>query len=109
MTPPTYPLRPVNGGPLPKALPKTGRWIYEPKYNGWRTLVHVPTGAMFNRKCEPLSIASEFAQGVALRQSALDADAFEWADCEALERRHGIGRGSLIVLDVIPHENKWTY
>lgn len=25
----------------------------------------------------------------------------EWADCEGLERRHSIGRGSLILLDVI--------
>jgi hypothetical protein len=36
----------------------------------------------------------------------LDAGAFEWADCEALERRHNIGRGSLVVLDVIP-EHEW--
>ncbi|MEY2411295.1 MAG: hypothetical protein QOF48_3965 [Verrucomicrobiota bacterium] len=107
--PPTYPLRPINGGPLNKALPKSGDWSYEPKYNGWRTLVHVPTGAMFNRKCERLSIESEFAPALRLLRATLDAEAFEWVDCEALERRHGIGRGTLIVLDVIPHENKYDY
>ena len=49
MNPITYPARPINGGPLEKARPKHGEWFYEPKYNGWRALVHVPTGTMFNR------------------------------------------------------------
>lgn len=93
----TYPPRPVNGGPLEKALPKTGDWSIEPKYNGWRTLVHVPTGAMFNRKGRQLSIAHEFRTALdILKKSNL-----EWADCEGLERRHNIGRGTLIVFDVI--------
>ena len=25
-----------------------------------------------------------------------------WADCEALERRHNLGRGTLVVLDAVP-------
>jgi len=91
----TYPLRPVNGGPLDKAPTKVGRWFYEPKYNGWRAMVHVPSGRMFNRHGQALSIAQEFA--VALKR--LRESRFEWLDCEALERRHGIGRGTLIVLD----------
>ena len=32
-----------------------------------------------------------------------------WADCEALERRHQIGRGSLVVLDWIPESGSPTY
>lgn len=102
MTPPTYPLRPVNGGPLPKAMPKRGEWSYEPKYNGWRTLVHIATGTMFSRQGEPLSIAHEFKAALDQLRVTLDAEAFKWADCEALERRHDIGRGTLIVLDVVP-------
>jgi hypothetical protein len=47
ITPITYPARPINGGPLPNARPKQGVWYYEPKYNGWRALVHIPTGTMF--------------------------------------------------------------
>jgi len=31
ISPPCYPARPVNGGPLPKAQPKHGDWRYEPK------------------------------------------------------------------------------
>jgi ATP-dependent DNA ligase len=43
---PSYPARPLNGGPLELAPPKPGQWGYEPKYNGWRALVHAPTGSI---------------------------------------------------------------
>lgn len=98
MKPITYPARPINGGPLEKAHAKHGEWFYEPKYNGWRALVHVPTGTMFNRHGRRLSIQQEFAEALAqLRDNA----PFEWLDCEALERRHSVGRGTLIVLDCV--------
>lgn len=91
----TYPARPTNGGPIDQAIPKTGEWVYEPKYNGWRALVHVPTGRMWNRHGEPLSITDKFDAALAqLKETEL-----EWVDCEALERRHDKGRGSLIVFD----------
>ncbi|MGB8166154.1 MAG: hypothetical protein WCF18_01600 [Chthoniobacteraceae bacterium] len=94
---PTYPARPINGGPLEKARPKHGKWACEPKVNGWRALVHVPSGTMWNRHGEKLSIAGDFKTALAkLRELAIVL-----ADCEALERRHNIGRGSLIVLDWI--------
>ncbi len=102
ISPITYPARPVNGGPLEKSLPKSGSWFAEPKYNGWRALVHVPTRTMFNRKGELLSIAHEFKPALDCLCATLDAEAFKWIDVEALERRHGIGRGTLIVLDVVP-------
>ena len=35
--------------------------------------------------------------------------ATKWADCEALERRHNLGRGTLVVLDVIPEFGTPTY
>lgn len=99
----TFPARPINGGPLLNARPKRGSWAVEPKVNGWRALVHVPSGTMWNRHGEKLSIASAFAPALEKLRATLPlAGSFEWADCEALERRHGIGRGSLIVLDAIP-------
>jgi len=118
MTPPTYPARPVNGGPLDAAAPKHGVWLYEPKFNGWRALVHRDTGAMFNRHGEPLTIQDEFKTALTELQAILAADAgklfatsdqggqiipaeaLAWADVEALERRHNRGRGSLVVLDL---------
>jgi hypothetical protein len=97
ISPPCYPARPVNGGPLDKALPKSGDWTLEGKYNGWRAWVHNPTGLMFNRKLEPLSITAEFQPALA----RLKPLPWEWSDVEALERRHHIGRGSLILLDYL--------
>jgi ATP-dependent DNA ligase len=61
----TYPARPVNGGHLKHALRKVGDWSYEPKYNGWRAVVHVPTSTMWNRHGERLTIAREFAPALA--------------------------------------------
>jgi ATP-dependent DNA ligase len=100
--PPCFPARPVSGAPLDKAPPKHGEWAFETKVNGWRTLVHIPTGTMFNRHDERLTIAGEFKEALDAMRTTLDAEAFKWADCEALDRRHEIGRGCLIVLDVIP-------
>jgi ATP-dependent DNA ligase len=110
MTPifPTFPARPVNGGELSLAGPKVGRHAIEPKDNGWRALTHIETGTMFNRHGKLLTIAAEFAKALAALRSTLDCEAFKWADCEALERRHGIGRGTLIVLDVIPEPDYGT-
>tara|TARA_B100001559_G_C16220997_1_gene493442 strand:- start:57 stop:659 length:603 start_codon:yes stop_codon:yes gene_type:complete len=95
----TYPARPYNGGPLPKALRKDSGWYYEPKYNGWRTLIHQPTGTMFNRHGDKLSIQHEFKDAIKELQDAYPN--IEWIDCEALGRRHEIGKSTLIVLDAV--------
>jgi hypothetical protein len=102
---PPFPARPINGGPLDRARPKLypDRWAYEPKVNGWRALVHTPTGSMFNRHREPMSIANEFFIALgALRSKAQETDVPEWLDCEAFSRRHALGKGSLILFDYIP-------
>jgi hypothetical protein len=104
ITPPTFPARPVNGGPLPKAQPKYGEWTIEGKYNGWRAWVHNPTGAMFNRMNQPLSISHEFKPALAVLREL----PWEWTDTEGLERRHNFGRGSLIILDYLAADPKQT-
>ena len=106
---PTFPARPVNGGPLPRARAKHGHWLYEPKYNGWRAEVHAPTRTMFNRHGAPLSIAVEFAEALAALEILASRTGIEWFDCEGLERRHAIGRGCLFVLDFIPHQSPFTH
>lgn len=98
--PPTYPARPIGGGRLELAPKKPGVWHAEPKYNGWRALVHCPTGAMWNRHGGRLTIAHEFESALDQLRS-LSNQGLEWADCEALERRHAIGRGTLVVLDCV--------
>jgi ATP-dependent DNA ligase len=97
----TYPARPIQGGRLELAPPKRGLWYAEPKYNGWRVLAHAPSGMCFTRHLEPLSIAKEFAKALDLLHRAGELMGIEWFDCEGLERRHAIGRGTLVVLDAI--------
>jgi len=63
---------------------------------------------MWNRHGQRLTIEREFAQALAALRD-LAGSGFVWADCEALERRHQIGRGSLVVLDWIPESGSPTY
>jgi ATP-dependent DNA ligase len=89
---------------LDHALPKSGQWHYEPKYNGWRALIHAPSGTVFNRHGQRLSIQQEFGCALAiLRGLHLNnsAEVVEWFDYEGLERRHAIGQGALLVFDYI--------
>ena len=104
----SYPARPLQGGKLDRAPKKTGLWYAQPKYNGWRALVHCPTGTMWNRHGWRLSIADEFDAVLRELQKLAEAGLI-WADCEAMERRHNVGRRSLIVLDLIPDSGSPTY
>jgi ATP-dependent DNA ligase len=100
MKPITYPARPINGGRFDLAPEKRGDWYYEPKYNGWRVLLHVPTGTCFNRHGQPLSIADEFQEAIAnIQYVDLMRPQFEWLDCEGIARRHNLAQGALVLLD----------
>lgn len=96
MTPITYPARPMAGGRL-GLMPKPRVHFWSAKLNGWRAPIHTPTGTMWNRHGQELTIADEFSQAL----ESLSGCRLPWLDCEALERRHEIGCGSLIVLDQI--------
>ena len=97
----TFPARPIQGGRLELAPPKRGLWFAEPKLNGWRALIHTPSGTMWNRHGALLTIADCFRPALAAL-AKLASRGLVWTDCEALERRHNLGRGTLVVLDVIP-------
>ena len=103
----TYPARPIQGGRLELAPPKRGVWFAEPKFNGWRALVHTPSGTMWNRHGSKLTIAHCFKDALDELRDLAD-EGLIWADCEALERRHQIARGTLIVLDAIPADPSFT-
>ena len=104
----TFPARPIQGGRLELAPPKRGLWYAEPKLNGWRALIHTPTGTMWNRHGALLTIADCFRPALAAL-AKLASRGLVWADCEALERRHNLGRGTLVVLDVIPESGTPIY
>ena len=104
----TYPARPIQGGRLELAPPKRGLGYAEPKLNGWRALIHTPTGTMWNRHGTLLTITDCFRPALAALAN-LAPHGLVWADCEALERRHTLGRGTLVVLDAVPESGAPTY
>ena len=104
----TFPARPIQGGRLELAPPKRGLWYAEPKLNGWRALIHTPSGTMWNRHGTLLTIADCFRPALGT-MTKLASHGLVWADCEALERRHNLGRGTLVVLDVIPESGTPIY
>lgn len=107
VAPITFPARPMNGGRLELAPAKRGDWAVEPKLNGWRVLVHAPTMTAFTRHGERLTIAREFAAALRTLRGIGDCYEIDWFDCEGLERRHGIGRGALLVLDAVIPGSYW--
>lgn len=104
----TYPARPIQGGRLELAPPKRGLWYAEPKLNGWRALIHTPSETMWNRHGALLTIVDCFRPALGAL-AKLAARGLVWADCEALERRHNLGRGTLVVLDVVPEFGTPSY
>jgi len=104
----TFPARPIQGGRLELAPPKRGLWYAEPKLNGWRALIHTPSGTMWNRHGALLTIADCFRPALGAL-AKLASRGLVWADCEALERRHNLGRGTLVVLDVVPESGTPSY
>ena len=104
----TFPVRPIQGGRLELAPPKRGPWYAEPKFNGWRALVHTPTGTMWNRHGALLTIVDCFRPALTALAKLADRG-LVWADCEALERRHNLGRGTLVVLDLVPESGTPSY
>lgn len=104
----TYPARPIQGGRLELAPPKRGLWYAEPKFNGWRALIHTPSGTMWNRHGALLTIADCFRPALETL-AKLASRGLVWADCEALERRHNLGRGTLVVLDAVPESGAPNY
>lgn len=97
----TYPMRPTNGGPLnSESLNLPGLWAVEPKLNGWRAMLHVPTGFMYNRHGDGLNIMDEYRGSEAEELIWGNAPPeCVWLDCEFLSRRHDAGKGDLVVFD----------
>jgi len=93
----TYPAKPAF-----QDEPQTwgNAWTIQPKFNGWRALVHITDDApeLWNRHGERLTIADNFT--TALMELCRVFPTGTWLDCEALERRGSI-TGTLVVFDVV--------
>jgi hypothetical protein len=94
----SFPARPVNGGRLENAQPKVGPWVYQPKIDDWRAIVHTPTKRIWNRHGKPMSLEQELWPVL----SILHCTPFEWLDVGVMERRNQLLRGSIVIFDYIP-------
>jgi hypothetical protein len=63
---------------------------------------------MWNRHSALLTIADRFQPALAAL-AKLASLGLVWTDCEALERRHNLGHGTLVVLDVVPESGTPSY
>lgn len=95
-----FPPAPLNGGPLDSAPAKIGEWVWQPKVDDWRAVIHTPTGTVWNQYGQVSSISNKF--GLALdRILVATHSAAEWLDVGLMENRHDLMRGCIIVLDLI--------
>jgi ATP-dependent DNA ligase len=112
MNPPTFPARPMNGGPLDRARekPEPEAWFYEPKINGWRVLIDVKNKKMWTRYNRPSSVEHKYAAVLERIAAQFSGDEVTWLDGEILgQRASSIGRGSLVIFDVAwPRWKDWS-
>lgn len=98
-------MRPTAAGPLKRSLIESlpGEYAFEPKVNGWRGLIHVPTLTVFNRHGKAFSTYNLYEDSLQWLWENMPKK-FEWLDCEMLARRHAMDQGSIVVLDWVTEE-----
>lgn len=97
-----FPPAALNGGPLESAPAKVGEWVWQPKVDGWRGVVHAPTMKLWSQYGELSSITDKFQVALHwLRVLHSEESQYEWLDVELMNNRHAMMRGSIIVLDLI--------
>jgi hypothetical protein len=99
------PPAPLNGGPLADAVEKVGEWVWQPKVDDWRAVLHVPSSTLWNQYGEPSSITGKFSVALASNfMTAAGMYGLEWLDVGLMENRHDLMRGCIIVLDWMVRE-----
>jgi hypothetical protein len=99
-----YPPAALNGGPLDTAPPKVGEWVWQPKVDDWRAVIHTPTGTVWNQygKLKLSSITDKFKTALrTLLEARCHLGNGEWLDVGMMENRHDMMRGCIIVFDLI--------
>ncbi len=104
--PPTYAAKPFFGGRFEDAEPLDGTWWWKPKWNGRRLIFHVPSERTWNKEGNEVNWRSYPAFHKLALLIGLHWPSFEWLDIEFLYGRHSMGKGAIIVLDVI-NEKPW--
>ncbi len=110
----TIPTRPIalppaalNGGPLDSAPLKVGKWVWQPKIDDRRVVIHRPSRTIWNQYGK-LSVAQDsgkFEQALDKLQDwpcfAFNGISTEWLDAGLMEYRHDMMRGSIVVFDLM--------
>lgn len=96
-----FPPAACNGGPLETAPAKVGEWVWQPKVDDWRALIHAPSATVWNQYGKLSSITGKFAVALDyLREAHLKFNV-EWLDVGMMEQRHDLMRGCIVVFDWI--------
>jgi len=98
-----YPPAPSNGGALSGAPPKLGEWVWQPKVDDWRGVLHLPTLRVWNQYGEESAIYGRGQlNAVLFKFAALNLPrGWEWFDIGIMRNRHDMMHGSIIVFDVM--------
>lgn len=106
-----FPMRPVDGGPLPKSPKKLFHCSYEAKINGRRVMLQPETKQAWNRHGQKSDASLTREQWESLQSAARDmGESFGfdpkelWFDAEAIHNRLPEGQGSIILIDVLTDE-----
>jgi hypothetical protein len=99
-----YPMRPLKNAKLELKSEFLERHDWQPKVNDWRLMIHRPTGTMWNRHGDTLTVAPKFHAAFAQLDVQLPKDdEFKWLDCLGMGRRTKLGAWSLYLLDLPNH------
>lgn len=95
------PPAPSNGGPLEHAPVKIGQWVWQPKVDDWRCVIHVPSRTVWNQYGKLSTVAEQDKLRRALDYLQPCGEYVEWLDAGIMENRHDLMRGCIIVFDLI--------
>lgn len=97
-----FPPAACNGGPLETAPPKVGEWVWQPKVDDWRAIIHAPSGTVWNQYGKLSSITGKFAVALeSLHKNFSKLIMGQWLDVGMMENRHDLMRGCIIVFDLV--------
>lgn len=104
-----YPPAALNGGPLDTAPDKVGTWVWQPKVDDWRAVIHCPSRTVWNQYGQLSSFSDTDKFEAALDRLMSTSFAAEWLDVGMMNNRHQLMRGCIIVFDLIEKDaEQWA-
>ena len=108
-----FPPAPTNGGRFEDAPAKIGEWVWQPKVNEWRGIVHVPSSTVWSQYGDLSTVGQQGKIVEALAELKPFSQVLEWLDIGIFENRHDLMKGSLVIFDWItpklPHWDRRVF